>query len=63
MTLTPVTAASQILSTTVTVMNAVRERAQSSKDIDLKKLIGELYDNVNSLKEAVRRAAERKMRN
>jgi hypothetical protein len=46
-------AATQILSNTLSVLKAVRERAQTSKDNDLKDQISTLYDNLLSLKEAV----------
>jgi hypothetical protein len=46
-------AAIQILNNALNLMKAVRERAQSSKDADLKGLILTLYDNVLSLKESV----------
>ncbi len=52
------TAASQILSNTLNALNVVRERAQSSKDSDLKKHISTLYDNLLSLKEAVMRLTQ-----
>jgi hypothetical protein len=51
-------AAAQILSNTLSALNAVRERAKSSKDTDLKDHISTLYDNVLSLKEAVMRLTE-----
>jgi hypothetical protein len=47
------TAASQILSNTMNALKIVRERAQSSKDNDLKGHISKLYDNLLLLKEAV----------
>jgi hypothetical protein len=46
-------AAVQILNNTLGALKAVRERAQSSKDNDLKGLISTLYDSVLTLKEAV----------
>jgi hypothetical protein len=53
MPLTAAAAASQILNNTLNALKAVRERAQSSKDADLKAHISTLYDSVLSLKEAV----------
>ena len=47
------TAAAQILSNTLAVLKAVRERAKTSKDAELKAQISDLYDSVLSLKEAV----------
>jgi len=41
-------AAAQILSNTLTALNAVRERAKTSKDTDLKDHISTLYDSVLS---------------
>ena len=52
------TAASQILSNTLNALKVVRERAQSSKDNDLKEHISALYDNLLSLKEAVMRLTQ-----
>lgn len=49
------TAAAQILSQTMNTLNAVRERAKSSKDADLKAHISALYDDVLSLKELIAR--------
>ena len=49
------TAAAQVVSNTLAALNAVRERAKSSKDTDLKNHISALYDNVLSLKEVVMR--------
>ena len=46
-------AATQILSNSLNALKIVRERAQSSKDNDLKGHISTLYDNLLSLKEAV----------
>jgi hypothetical protein len=51
-------AAAQILSNTLTALNAVRERAKTSKDTDLKDHISTLYDSLLSLKEAVMRVTE-----
>lgn len=45
----------QILSKTTDALNALRERAQRSKDIDIKDQINALYDNVLTLKEVVSR--------
>lgn len=53
MVLTTAAAALQILNNSLTVLKAVRERSQSSKDADLKGLILTLYDSVLSLKESV----------
>jgi predicted RNase H-like nuclease (RuvC/YqgF family) len=39
-------------------LKVVRERAQRSKDNDLKELISALYDNLLSLKEAVMRLTQ-----
>jgi hypothetical protein len=52
------TAASQILSNAMNALKIVRERAQSSKDNDLKEHISTLYDNLLSLKEAVMRLTQ-----
>lgn len=49
----PVAAASQILSTALNALKLVRERAQTSKDNDLKAHISALYDSLLSLKEAL----------
>jgi hypothetical protein len=51
--LTAAAAAVQLLNNTLSALKAVRERAQSSKDADLKAHISTLYDSVLSLKEAV----------
>src|SRR4051794_37202595 len=51
--ITTVATASSLLSNTLNALKAVRERAQSSKDRDLKEDISMLYDSVLSLKEAV----------
>jgi len=51
--ITTVAAASSVLSSTLNTLKAVRERAQTSKDRELKEAISTLYDNVLSLKEAV----------
>lgn len=48
-----VATASSLLSNTLNALKAVRERAQSSKDRDLKEDISTLYDSVLALKEAV----------
>ncbi len=45
----------QILSKTTEALNALRERAQRSKDIDIKDQINTLYDSVLTLKELVSR--------
>src|SRR5271165_1563560 len=51
-------AVSQILTNILSVLNAVRERAQTSKDVDLKDRISTLYDSVLALKEAVNRLVD-----
>lgn len=54
----PVSVASlslQLLTKTTEALNALRERAQRSKDIDIKDQINTLYDNVLGLKEVVSR--------
>jgi len=51
-------AAAQILSNALTALNAVRERAKTSKDTDLKDHISTLYDSVLSLKEVLMRMTE-----
>jgi hypothetical protein len=51
-------AAAQIVSNTLSALNAVRERARSSKDTELKDHISTLYDNVLSLKEAMIRMTD-----
>jgi hypothetical protein len=56
--LTTANAALQILTTVTKTLNATRERAQNSKDTDLKTLINQLYDDVATLKEAVSRLTE-----
>jgi len=48
-------AAAQLVSHTMNTLNAVRERAKSSKDADLKAHISSLYDDVLSLKEVIAR--------
>jgi len=45
----------QLLTKTTEALNALRERAQRSKDIDIKEQINSLYDNVLALKEVVSR--------
>jgi small-conductance mechanosensitive channel len=45
----------QLLSKTTEALNALRERSQRSKDIDIKDQINTLYDNVIGLKEVVSR--------
>lgn len=52
------TAASQILSNTMSALKVVRERAQSSKDNDLKEHVSTLYDNLLPLNEAVIRLTQ-----
>lgn len=56
------TAASQILSNTMNAVKIVRERAQSSKDNDLKGHLSTLYDNLLSLQEALMLLTEGKRR-
>jgi hypothetical protein len=53
-----VAAAAQIISTALSVLNTVRERAKTSKDTALKNHISELYDNLLALKEAVMRITD-----
>ena len=48
----------QILSKTTEALNALRERAQRSKDLDIKDQINTLYDNVLSLKEVMSRLVD-----
>ncbi len=58
MTVDPLTVANTaiaILKSTTEALNALRERAQRSKDIDIKEQINALYDNVLQLKEVVSR--------
>jgi hypothetical protein len=45
----------QLLSKTTEALNALRERSQRAKDIDIKDQINTLYDNVLGLKEVVSR--------
>jgi hypothetical protein len=45
----------QLLSKTTEALNALRERSQRTKDIDIKDQINTLYDNVLGLKEVVSR--------
>lgn len=45
----------QILTKTTEALNALRERAQRSKDIDIKDQINALYDNALALKEVISR--------
>jgi len=45
----------QLLSKRTEALNALRERAQRSKDIDIKDQMNTLYDNVLGLKEVVSR--------
>ena len=47
-----------ILKDTSKALKALRERAQSTNDIDIKAHVGDLYDNVNSLKEVISRLAD-----
>jgi len=51
-------AALQTVTDTLTLLNVVRERAQCSRDADLKGHINALYDSVLSVKEAVLRLQE-----
>lgn len=48
----------QILSKTTEALNALRERAQRTKDLDIKDQINTLYDNVLLLKEVVSRLSD-----
>lgn len=50
--------ASQIIANTLEALKSVRERAQSSKDNDLKERISGLYDNVLELKEVILQLTE-----
>jgi len=52
------TAASQILSTSISALKEVRERAQRSKDNDLKERISAIYDSLLSLKDALLRLTQ-----
>lgn len=53
-----VNAAIQILTTATKALNAARERAAASNDLEMKAAIGSLYDQMNALKEAVARIKE-----
>jgi hypothetical protein len=55
MALTAAAAATQILTAATKTLNSARERAQASKDAELKALINTLYDEMASLREAVLR--------
>jgi hypothetical protein len=55
---TTVATATSILSNAMNAMKVLRERAQSSKDRELKDEISDLYDTLLSLREAVMRVAE-----
>jgi len=56
--ITVVAAAVQILDKALGQLNAARERAQGSKDADLKDQISRLYDTMLSLKEVLLRVTE-----
>jgi hypothetical protein len=47
-----------IASKTTDALNALRERAQRSKDVDIKDQINTLYDNVLQLKEVISRLSD-----
>src|SRR5579859_7111621 len=53
MSLTVTAAAAQILANSLSALKIVRERAQGSKDNDLKEHISTLYDSLLSLKETL----------
>ncbi len=55
---TTVATATSILSNALNAIKSVRERAQTSKDRELKEEISTLYDNLLSLKEAVMSVAD-----
>jgi hypothetical protein len=56
--ITSANAAVQILSKAMSALNGARERAQTSKDTDLKSHIATLYDDLLAVKEAVIRLTE-----
>jgi hypothetical protein len=56
--LTSANAALQIVSTLGKTLNAARERAQASKDTELKALVNTLYDDFAALKEAVQQVTD-----
>ena len=58
MALTTVAAALKILESARNALEAVRERSQASKDVTLKSLVGELYDEFNSLRSIIGRLTE-----
>ncbi len=58
MSLTAAAAATQILANAMKALNAARERAQASKDTDLKAIINTLYDEMAGLKEALQRVTD-----
>ncbi len=58
MALTAAVAATQILANAMKALNAARERAQASKDTDLKAIINTLYDEMAGLKEALQRVTD-----
>jgi hypothetical protein len=58
MDLTTAATASRIIADALKALNAVRERAKTSKDSQLKDQIAVLYDNLLSAKEAVLRLTE-----
>lgn len=53
-----VAAANQTLSNALAALNAVRERAKSSKDSDLKNHVSSLYDSMLDLKEVLLRVMD-----
>jgi hypothetical protein len=57
----PVSVASLALSLIKTAdeqLNKLRERSQSTKDLEIKKYVGNLYDTMNAIKEAFSRFAD-----
>jgi len=56
--LTSANAALQIVTSLGKTLNAARERAQASKDTELKALVNTLYDDFASLKEVVQRLTD-----
>jgi len=47
-----------ILGKTTEALNALRERVQHTKDLDIKEQIGTLYGNVRQLKEVISRLSD-----
>jgi hypothetical protein len=47
-----------LLKNTTDALNALRERAQRSKDVDIKEQINTMYDNVLQLKELIMRLSD-----